>query len=79
MRGDDGVNFPNTSTGSFDPRHTQGGNVAFCDGHTKWYTPGRLAAGTNWAQGMLAENVIIVDLSQDLWSTKKSGTTDLDP
>lgn len=69
--------IPNTSTELFDPRHTGGGNVAFCDGHVKWYTPGGLAAGTNWHKGILMENVYITDLSQYLWSLNKTGNVDL--
>ena len=70
--GDTGTNP--TSTGSFDPHHTGGGNVSFCDGHTKWMTPGALAIGTNWHVGVAAENVSITDLSQYLWSLHKSGS-----
>lgn len=67
----------NTSTGLFDPRHTGGGNVAFCDGHCKWYMPGNLAAGTNWYKGIPQANVRITDLSQYLWSLNKEGTSDM--
>jgi len=66
-----------TGTGDFDPRHTKGGNVSFCDGHVKWYTPGNLAAGTNWAVGMPNTSIEITNLSQYLWSLKKTGNTDM--
>ena len=61
-------------TGDFSARHTQGGNVAFCDGHAKWYTPGRLAAGTNWGPKIPNNTVVVTDLSQYLWSLKKTGS-----
>ncbi|MEO7715062.1 MAG: DUF1559 domain-containing protein [Capsulimonas sp.] len=64
-------------TGNFAARHTKGGNVAFCDGHTKWLTPGKLAAGTNWTPTTPNTDVMITDLSQYLWSAKKSGASDL--
>lgn len=68
---------PIEGTGDFRARHTQGGNVAFCDGHSKWYLPGRLAAGTNWGPAVPNSSMAITDLTQYLWSSKKSGTTDL--
>ena len=68
---------PITSTGTFDPRHNGGGNVAFCDGHVKWLTPYALAAGTNWHPGITNDAVKITDLSRYLWSLSKSGGTDL--
>jgi len=66
-----------TSTGIVAVRHTGGTNVAFCDGHVKWLTPGALAAGTNWHVGISEFSCKITDLSQDLWSLKKSGNSDL--
>lgn len=65
--GDDPAYGPVTYTGDFSPRHTQGGNVAFCDGHVKWLTPGRLAAGTNWHTGINNTDVTVIDQSQYLW------------
>jgi prepilin-type N-terminal cleavage/methylation domain-containing protein/prepilin-type processing-associated H-X9-DG protein len=56
-----------TYTGSFAPRHTEGGNVVFCDGHTKFYRPGGLAAGTNWRVGIANTDVVITDRSQYVW------------
>jgi prepilin-type N-terminal cleavage/methylation domain-containing protein/prepilin-type processing-associated H-X9-DG protein len=64
--GDDGASNP-TYTGDFDPRHTDGGNVDFVDGHAKWMTPGALAAGTNWRKGIANTDIQIVDRSQYLW------------
>jgi prepilin-type N-terminal cleavage/methylation domain-containing protein/prepilin-type processing-associated H-X9-DG protein len=63
-----------TSTDEFDPRHSNGGNVSFCDGHVKWMTPGALAAGTNWNVKSSDGQVSITDLSQYLWSLNKSGS-----
>ncbi len=71
------IGIADTSTNMFDPRHTGGGNVAFCDGHCKWLTPGALAAGTNWYKGIPEANVRITDLSKYLWSLKKEGSSDL--
>jgi prepilin-type processing-associated H-X9-DG protein len=70
--GDDPTSVSNpTYTGDFDPRHTSGGNVAFCDGHTKWMTPGALAAGTNWHVGVKNTQLVVTDYSQYLWSLNK--------
>ena len=74
---DTGPGIPNTSTGIVALRHTNGTNVTFCDGHAKWMTAGSLAAGTNWHVGASEFSVKITDLSKDLWSLKKSGTSDL--
>ncbi|HLV80037.1 MAG TPA: prepilin-type N-terminal cleavage/methylation domain-containing protein [Chthonomonadaceae bacterium] len=60
-----------TYTGDFDPRHSNGGNVAFCDGHSKWMTPGALAAGTNWHVGIKNTQIVVTDYSQYLWSLSK--------
>ncbi len=57
-----------TYTGSFSINHTQGGNVALVDGHSKYYKPGALAAGTNWHVGIKNTDVVITDRSQYLWS-----------
>ncbi len=79
---DDGFELPNTGvkntgTNTFDPRHNGGGNVVFCDGHVKWMRPSALAAGTNWNPNISESSVVITDLSQYLWSLKKTGTSDL--
>ena len=66
-----------SGTGAFSTRHSGGGNVAFCDGHVKWMTPGALAAGTNWTSNKTASQVQITNLSQYLWSLKKSGNSAL--
>jgi prepilin-type processing-associated H-X9-DG protein/prepilin-type N-terminal cleavage/methylation domain-containing protein len=71
------IGVPNTGTNTFDPRHNGGGNVVFCDGHVKWMRPSALAAGTNWNPTIAEGTVRITDLSQYLWSLKKSGTSDL--
>lgn len=56
-----------TNTGFFSPRHSDGGNVAFCDGHTKFYRSGGLAAGTNWTSASAYRAVTINDRSQYMW------------
>jgi len=66
-----------TSTNLFDPRHMNGGNTAFCDGHVKYMTPGALAAGTNWYPGIPQAQVEITDLSKYLWSLNKDGSSDM--
>lgn len=76
----DTAGFPNNpidGTGNFAPRHTQGGNVVFCDGHAKFYLPGQLAIGTNWTPSTPNTSIQITDLSQYLWSLKKTGSTDM--
>ena len=57
-------------TGYFAPRHLEGGNVAFMDGHVKFFTPGRLAQGTNWSKTTPLSSVVVTDRSQYLWDTE---------
>ena len=66
-----------TYTAAFAPRHTGSGNVVFGDSHAKSLKPGALAAGTNWSTTTPVTSVRITDLSKYLWSTNKSGATDL--
>jgi prepilin-type N-terminal cleavage/methylation domain-containing protein/prepilin-type processing-associated H-X9-DG protein len=66
-----------THTNLFDPRHTGRGNVVFCDGHAKSLSPGQAAAGTDWNMSKPDGSVNITDLSQDIWSLNKSGTSDI--
>jgi len=66
-----------TSTGIINTHHSGRINVTFCDGHSKCLTPGQLAAGTNWYVGIDVNSVVITDLSQYLWSLKKTGNSDL--
>lgn len=56
-----------TYTGGFAPRHNGGGNVSFCDGHVKWMTPGRLAAGTSWRVPIATGDIRLLDREQYLW------------
>ncbi len=56
-----------TSTGIVAPRQTGGMNVGFLDGHAKYYTPGNLAAGTNWRKGINYTAVQITDKEKYLW------------
>ena len=58
------------STGFFSPRHLEGGNVAFMDGHVKWFTPGRLAQGTNWSRTTPNASVAITNRPIYLWDTE---------
>lgn len=77
LGGPNGVATP-THTNLFDPRHNGRGNVVFCDGHTKSLTPGQAAAGTDWNPTKYDDgSVHITDLSQNLWSLNKTGTSDL--
>ena len=59
-----------TSTGNFAPRHSGGGNVAFMDGHVKFYTPGGLAAGTDWNKSKPQASINMLDRTQYLWDLK---------
>ena len=45
-----------------------GVNVAFCDGHSKFYKAGGLAAGTNYAPNQPGCSVFVVDKTQYLWN-----------
>jgi prepilin-type N-terminal cleavage/methylation domain-containing protein/prepilin-type processing-associated H-X9-DG protein len=54
-------------TGLFHARHNGGGNVVFMDGHAKFFTPGALAAGTNWTRTSALGTVTITDLNRYLW------------
>ncbi len=65
----DSIGTP-TSTGDFSPRHTEGGNVAWCDGHVKYMKPGALAAGTNWQVGIANSAIVLTDESKYLWDLK---------
>jgi prepilin-type N-terminal cleavage/methylation domain-containing protein/prepilin-type processing-associated H-X9-DG protein len=66
--GDD-ANFASnpTYTGQVSIRHTEGTNVALCDGHAKFMKPGALAAGTNWRRGMANTDIQVTDMSQYVW------------
>jgi len=70
--GDDpsGEGKPATSTGNVALRYSGGTNVMFCDGHTKWMSPGNLAAGTNWRKGIAATAVTVTDVEKYLWDNK---------
>lgn len=61
----------NTTMGFFKPRHNEMGTVLMCDGHAKVFTPGQLAAGTNWTPGISGGSIVITDESQYLWSLNK--------
>ena len=65
----DTINFAGkpTYTGTVDLRHTDGTNVAFCDGHVKRLTAGALAVGTNWKKGIANTDIQITDKNLYLW------------
>ncbi len=65
----DTINWVNrkTGTGSTNPRHNGGSNVAFVDGHVKFLLPGTLAAGTDWKKTMPYDSVQINNVSQYMW------------
>ena len=44
-----------------------GGMVSFCDGHSKFMSAGKLAAGTNWTPTITNSAIVINDRSQYLW------------
>ena len=71
------AHYPDHGTGTSSPCHSGGIDTLFCDGHAKWLTPGALAAGTNWQPKSPATSINITDLSQYLWSLKKTGTHDI--
>jgi len=56
-----------TKLGFFRPRHSDGGNITFCDGHSKLLRAGQLAAGTDWNINKSAGQINIIDRSQYLW------------
>lgn len=56
--------------GFFRARHSDGGNVSFVDGHSKFLRPGSLAAGTNWTKTSSYGSVLINDRSQYIWDLK---------
>jgi prepilin-type N-terminal cleavage/methylation domain-containing protein/prepilin-type processing-associated H-X9-DG protein len=49
------------------PRHTDGENVSWVDGHVKFMKWQALAAGTNFAQGVLQDDVTLTDKEKYLW------------
>ena len=56
-----------TNMGFFYPRHNDGGNIAFLDGHSKHLRPGQAAAGTNWTPTTAYGAVQIIDRTQYIW------------
>ena len=49
-----------------------GANVAFVDGHSKYYRPGGLAAGTNYAPNQSGALVYQVNPSEYLWDPRNN-------
>ena len=60
-----------TNTGTVDIRYNKGANVAFADGHVKWFTPGGLAVGTDWNSTKAGGDINITDVEAYLWYADK--------
>jgi prepilin-type N-terminal cleavage/methylation domain-containing protein/prepilin-type processing-associated H-X9-DG protein len=58
--------------GGFEqPRHQNvGGNVTFVDGHVKFMTAGRAAAGTNWTPNTYNYDIVVTDRNQYIWDLR---------
>lgn len=63
-----GGSINQTNTGTNMPRHGGGINVSFMDGHARWYSPGSLAAGTNWDMSKKGSQISVTDYNTYLWS-----------
>jgi prepilin-type N-terminal cleavage/methylation domain-containing protein/prepilin-type processing-associated H-X9-DG protein len=59
-------------TDGFAWRHTNGGNVSFCDGHSKFYQVGPLASGTSYNPNINCTNLLVTDYSQYHWDPRYS-------
>lgn len=68
--GNDGALGP---YGNGKARHNVGFNVTFADGHSKFMTPGALAAGTNWTPTTSQQAVVINNVNNYLWDTNDNG------
>ncbi len=44
-----------------------GANTIFCDGHSKFFRPGGLAAGTNWTPTINCQSVSVINPSAYMW------------
>jgi prepilin-type N-terminal cleavage/methylation domain-containing protein/prepilin-type processing-associated H-X9-DG protein len=66
-------------TDGFAWRHINGGNVAFCDGHAKFYQVGPLAYGSNYNPTLPCTNVIVTDYSQYHWDARYSSGNEANP
>jgi len=56
-----------TDLGYLEPRHQDGFNVSWVDGHCKYMKFQALAAGTNFKRGVLQDDVVITDKNAYLW------------
>ncbi len=57
-------------TGCFAPRHNEGGNLVFCDGHAKFLKTNAAAAGTTFSPTTPTASVCVKDYSQYLWDPR---------
>lgn len=49
-------------------RHAdQGGTLTFVDGHSKFLTAGKAAAGTNWTVNAANSSIVVTDRNQYIW------------
>jgi len=63
-----GVSWRHSGSGFVKNVLPSGGvNTAFCDGHSKFFRAGGLAAGTNYAPNQPGTSVFVVDKTQYLW------------
>jgi prepilin-type N-terminal cleavage/methylation domain-containing protein/prepilin-type processing-associated H-X9-DG protein len=62
-------------TDGFAWRHTNGGNVSFCDGHSKFFQVGPLASGTSYNPNLSCENTKVTDYGQYHWDPRYTSGT----
>lgn len=62
---------PNHVTGCFAPRHQEGGNFVFCDGHAKYLKTGAAAAGTNYSPTQSADATCVTDYGKYMWDPQQ--------
>jgi prepilin-type N-terminal cleavage/methylation domain-containing protein/prepilin-type processing-associated H-X9-DG protein len=66
-----GVSWRHGSSGFVSGQLPTGGaNTAFCDGHSKFFKTGALAAGTNFAPNQSGHVVFVVDKTKYLWDPR---------
>ncbi len=60
-----------TNYGSMGPRHFEGVNIGWCDGHAKYLKWQATIAGTNFGPGVAYTSVVVNNPSAYLWSKTK--------